>query len=231
MIRWPSRMIQDGPRMILWLEDWFSTFFLIYAGHIYITFFIAKAAFPFNSEAQAEFMAWYAIGRPIGRSKMDLLCKFQKEHISQQSKEIASSQKSLVRFMNKVLPRLPVRSHVIPVRTRIYTLSQHYLLPCIYMRFYYYYSIVARSIDHNPHLSACMYIQISETNDYASSDDEGSGDHKSSIKVYMVDIRAAIQRMFLHPHTLWDEGAPAAGYKSFSNTPFAQECDLATLIF
>lgn len=70
--------------------------------------------FPFKSETQAEFIVWSALGRPLGREKMDLLLQFQKEHLSD-AHPLATSHKSLMRFMSRVLPILPMTSHVVPV--------------------------------------------------------------------------------------------------------------------
>jgi hypothetical protein len=164
-----------------------------------LIFNVGFGVFPFKSDTQAEFIAWSAFGRPLGRAKMDLLLKFQKEHIQDVTK-IASSHKSLIRFMSNTLPILPMSSHVVKVsKPRALFLIAY----------------------HNYALIICLHIcmQVSETKDYENDADE---DNQPHIKVHIVDIKAAIQRMFLNPNTPWDKARPSDVHRSFSNVPFAQ---------
>ena len=72
-----------------------------------------------------------------------------------------------------------------------------------------------------------LQLQVSETKAYDLDDDSDDDDSKKGhINVHIVDIKSAIQRLYLHPRTQWDKARRSDMYRSFSNVPFAQVMSL-----
>ena len=144
---------------------------------------------------------------------MNLLLAYQKEHTTDVN-PVASSQKSLLRFMSKTLPILPMTSHVVPVCVDYHLNFDHADIDI-------YIEPANAYVRTNLYIPCTLAFQVSESKDYEDDPDDGKS-KASHVKVHIVDIKSVIQRMYLHPNTPWYKARPEDGYRTFANVPFAQ---------